>query len=54
MKLIRCNKCNSRMIQVKLIDLKGQTYKALVCTYCGHISSKDRPFKGVNKERKAG
>lgn len=33
------------MVKVKLVDLKERTYRALVCTYCGHISSKDKPFK---------
>lgn len=47
--MICCHKCNSQMIQVKLIDLKKRAYKALVCTYCGHISSKDKPFKGEYK-----
>ena len=36
-----CCKCNSRMVEVKLVNLIGRTYKALVCTYCGHIYTKD-------------
>lgn len=40
-----CHKCNSRMVEVNLIDLKKRKYRALVCTYCGHTYSQDRPFK---------
>lgn len=43
--MILCYKCNSKMIKVDLIDLKGKTHTALVCTYCGRIYSKDRAFK---------
>ena len=34
------------MVEVKLINLEGQIYRALVCTYCGHTYSKDKAFKG--------
>ncbi len=43
-----CHKCNSRMVEVKLIDLEGKTYKALVCTYCGHTYSRDKAFNMGN------
>lgn len=47
--MIRCFKCNSRMVEVNLIDLRKRKYRALVCTYCGYTYSKDRPFKRVWK-----
>jgi len=52
--MIFCHKCNSRMVEVKLISLRGKTYRAFVCTYCGHIWSKDKPFKKEYQERKVG
>ncbi|WP_236913309.1 hypothetical protein [Clostridium sp. Cult1] len=41
-----CHKCNSKMVEVKLIDMKKRKYKALVCTYCGRFYSRDRGFLG--------
>lgn len=43
--MIRCNKCNSRMVEVNFVDVKGKKQTAIVCTYCGRIYSKDRAFK---------
>ena len=40
-----CYKCNSKMVQVDLIDLKQQRHTAIVCTYCGRIFSHDKVFK---------
>lgn len=42
-----CNKCNSIMKTVDVIDINGKRHTSLVCTYeeCGHIYSKDKLFK---------
>ncbi|GMG96232.1 hypothetical protein [Tepidimicrobium xylanilyticum] len=40
-----CHKCNSQMVEVRLIDLNRQVQKAIVCTYCGRTYSKDKAFK---------
>lgn len=37
------------MIKVDLVEAKGRTHVALVCTFCGRIYSKDRAFKGELK-----
>lgn len=33
------------MVEVKLVNLRGQIQKAIVCTYCGRLYSKDKAFK---------
>lgn len=43
--MIRCHKCNSRMVKVDLIDVRGRAYAAIVCTNCGRTYSKSGPFK---------
>jgi len=43
--MYRCHKCNSKMVEVRLIILNKQVQKAIVCTYCGRLYSKDKAFK---------
>ncbi len=43
--MYRCHKCNSKMVEVDFIDIKGRKHTAIVCTYCGRIFSHDKAFK---------
>ena len=40
-----CIKCNSEMVEVKIVDRFGCEHIALVCTHCGYIKSNDSRFK---------
>ena len=42
-----CHKCNSKMVTVTIVDRYEIHHKALVCTYCGRLFSRDRYFKEV-------
>lgn len=42
----KCFRCGNLMVDVKLVNRKGKTYKAIVCPECGRFHSKHKEFRG--------
>jgi uncharacterized CHY-type Zn-finger protein len=42
---MHCYRCHGNMIEVTIVNKRGQEYRAIVCVECGRLYSKDRIFK---------
>lgn len=42
-----CFRCYGQMVKVTIVDKRQREHKAIVCTECGRLYSRDRIFKKV-------